>query len=130
MFRNVWRTDVWVKLSEREIVQKLVDRRHVVVPDVRFANEAELIHRLGGALIRVARPVYEERVNVSGRSTFVRRPGLSAQTSSHESENDTLDKYIDYEYDNRGTLEKLEKDAIDLYYAIKLRQKNDKNNKA
>lgn len=50
--------NVWVTLALREIVEARL--RHpgatIVVPDVRFRNEAEMIRRLGGEVWLVYRP--------------------------------------------------------------------------
>ena len=61
MFRNVWREDIWTKCLEREIMymQGNADENAkgciVFVPDVRFHNEADTIHKLGGIVVRVVR---------------------------------------------------------------------------
>jgi len=45
--------EVWLDLCRRQVM-KLLDARHsVVVDDVRFANEAEMIRRQGGLLIKI-----------------------------------------------------------------------------
>ena len=63
MFRKVWREDVWTKCLEREIMymqgnasENAMYKRIVFVPDVRFPNEVETIHKLGGIVARVVRP--------------------------------------------------------------------------
>lgn len=51
--RDLVGEDVWVNAAD------VIDRAHegpVVVTDVRFPNEARLIERLGGVLVRVIRP--------------------------------------------------------------------------
>jgi hypothetical protein len=49
MFRNVWRDDVWVKCAELYLEQ----HRDVIIPDVRFDNEAQMIKRRGGFIVRI-----------------------------------------------------------------------------
>lgn len=63
--------------------------------DVRYQNEGNIIHDLGGLLIRLNR-----NINNNDFSTH-----------SSETEIDALD--VDYEIDNNGTLEDLEKNLID-----------------
>lgn len=58
--RNIGGEDVWVNMMERAWRDLLEDRSMwadalMVVPDVRFNNEARRIHELGGAVIRVVR---------------------------------------------------------------------------
>lgn len=70
MFRNVWRQDVWTELAKKRIAElsKPIEvdirfggppvmgtNRIIFVTDVRFHNEAKLIHDLGGIVVRVDR---------------------------------------------------------------------------
>ena len=52
VFRNCFHDEIWVSGLERQL---LSSSGNVVVTDVRFANEAEAIRRLGGKLVRVRR---------------------------------------------------------------------------
>lgn len=83
--RELFGTDFWV--------EKLADSLHpdlvTVVTDVRFDNEAELIKRLGGLMMRVTR----EQVD--------------ALPGDHASEVPISDSLIDYEIDNSGTMDDL-----------------------
>ena len=52
-----FRDEFWLQCAERRIRKLLEDpEARVVVSDVRFPNECELIKRLGGIVIRVVRP--------------------------------------------------------------------------
>ncbi len=53
--RNLFDTDLWVKLAERKLESTLAVG-HAVFTDVRFPNEARLIRRYGGFLVRLERP--------------------------------------------------------------------------
>jgi hypothetical protein len=58
--RKLIGNDIWVAAAHRAIQEKL--RRHgmlVVLDDVRFDNEANVIHDLGGMVVRIKRPGYE-----------------------------------------------------------------------
>lgn len=48
--------DVWADAWERAIAESLRAGKRVVVPDVRFHNEIDRIHELGGVVARVVRP--------------------------------------------------------------------------
>lgn len=85
------RPDIWIKHMARRI-ERL--RHHngddIVITDVRFADEFELIHRLGGEVWRV------------------HRPGAATTThSDHRSEREALQIDADHHLDNSGTLEQL-----------------------
>lgn len=54
--RNGYRKDFWVKVMERRIDNWRPTIQDIVVSDVRFPEEAEMILRLGGELWRVDRP--------------------------------------------------------------------------
>lgn len=72
MFRKVWRDDVWVQLARKRIKtarESIADdeSRHAVVfiPDVRFPNEADMIKKEGGIMIRIARAGIQEMNHAS-----------------------------------------------------------------
>lgn len=48
--------DFWVNLARETVLDVLDQGGHVVIDDVRFANEAAAIVALGGAVLRVDRP--------------------------------------------------------------------------
>lgn len=52
--------NIWIKVAERKIRQYIDQDQYIVIDDVRFPNEAELIHNLGGILIRIERPFFTE----------------------------------------------------------------------
>lgn len=49
--------DVWVEAMRREIViqRSLNSGMNIVIPDIRFQNESDMIHDMGGTLVRVIR---------------------------------------------------------------------------
>ena len=53
--RNLFDPEIWVKLAESKILSTMAVG-HTVVTDVRFPNEARMIKRHGGVLVRVSRP--------------------------------------------------------------------------
>jgi hypothetical protein len=54
--RSCIHPDLWVMVAEGSIKEQLKLGRNVVIDDVRFPNEAEMIRRLGGELWLVDRP--------------------------------------------------------------------------
>ena len=53
--RNLFDADIWVKLAERKL-ESTLSVGDAVFTDVRFPNEARLIKKYGGFLIRIERP--------------------------------------------------------------------------
>jgi hypothetical protein len=86
--RSCIHTNVWLQCWERRIAHT----DHVVVDDVRFPNEADLVTRLGGEMWRIE------------------RPGVVANTS-HASEGG-LDSYtFQRRIANQGTLDDLRRNV-------------------
>lgn len=52
LFRNQFLPSIWVDCLEREL---LTTDKNIVITDVRFQNEIEMIKSLGGTIIRVER---------------------------------------------------------------------------
>ena len=52
-FRNNFHVDTWLKTMEVNIINDLTPI--IIIPDVRFPNEAELIHALGGSILKIIR---------------------------------------------------------------------------
>lgn len=85
--------------------EEAFDTQHVLVPDVRFQNEALRIKRENGMLIRVHRPM----------------PGLRGPAGQHVSEtevNSIPDDAFDYVVMNTGTMKHLQAEVDLLYEAI------------
>jgi hypothetical protein len=100
--RDIVGEDAWVRALERELDERWADNPLgppdiIIIPDVRFPNEADWV--------RVAR---------SGILVRVVRPGVEAADPTHESERyvDTL--RVDYEVLNDRTLRKLNSAAKQL----------------
>ena len=59
--RDIINEDVWVKSMDQRLgllqIEQEVDEPDCVIDDVRFQNEADYIHSVGGKIILVARPL-------------------------------------------------------------------------
>jgi hypothetical protein len=82
LFRNRFDKNFWLLLFENWFLKQ--ENKNIVCTDVRFQNEADLIKKLGGILIRINRPLLH--------------------TDNHESEQLNIQNY-DYEIENNSTLE-------------------------
>ena len=87
--RDVFGNDLWIKRFMLSY-NLLKDTDDIIVPDVRFDNEAYAIKALGGIIIEVRRG----------------QAGLSGSAASHVSESG-LSLPADYVIENEGTLEEL-----------------------
>lgn len=91
--RDGFHKQVWIKIAEREI-KKLIDNRNkVVITDVRFDNEAELIKKLNGIVVHI------ERSNFNS--------SLSESEKQHQSEQGISKQFISFNLFNDSTKEKL-----------------------
>lgn len=88
-------TNLWVQSLERKYLAHYKDKK-VVVTDVRFQNEIDMIHRHGGVILRVCRDVETH--------SFV----------SHESEKYIDSFEVDYELHNRD-LKVLERKVVEMF---------------
>jgi hypothetical protein len=81
--------DFWLLCAMNKINAILSQNKKVVISDVRFPNECELIKKMGGTVIRVTRPQINTSVDL------------------HESEVLIIDLDVDMDVKNDGTLEDL-----------------------
>lgn len=82
--------DVWVKLMEVDVLKKKDIYTHVIIDDCRMPNEVEMIHKLGGVVIRVTRP------NHTAKTVGIK---------NHPSECELPDEIIDYDIVNDRSIE-------------------------
>lgn len=98
MFRENWRYDFWVKLMEKKIIDN--QEQNIIISDVRFPNEAEMIKSHGGKIIVVERPNNPIKVN-------------------HVSEQGLPNELVDYTIVNDSTIEdyykKIENELKEFY---------------
>ena len=91
--RDMIDPEVWVRIAQRRITELLESGHNVVITAVRFPNELEMIHRLGGTTVWIDRPD-EAR-------------GASQEQSSHASETSVSLGDFDHAIRNDGTLANL-----------------------
>lgn len=88
--RDIINKDMWNILMKQRVNSNL--DKMIIITDVRFNNEAELVHQMGGKVILIDRPINQCRT-----------------VTPHASENSLDDHLIDYTFDNSGSLEDLYK---------------------
>lgn len=98
-FRNGFHHDTWVKIAELKIQKLLNEGKKVIVTDCRFDNEAELIEKLGGIVMKVERKNYENN--------------LSSSEKTHASEKGVDNKYIARTILNDRNIDMLKREAYE-----------------
>jgi len=110
LFRDNYDTDIWVKsFFNEELEDKLNDGKIIVIPDVRFVNEANYILQEGGYLIRL-----------EGDPMGVRENSL--RDLNHISETN-LDDYTNFSkviYNDERDIQVLKKVVSDLIIELSL----------
>jgi hypothetical protein len=96
--------EIWIKVVKRQIenIWKNNPNQKIVITDVRFPNECNLIRELGGIIIRVKRKI--EDIHTDSDFIIV-----------HESETYINALKVDYDFDNNKTKIDLYKQFDDLY---------------
>lgn len=122
--RNNFHKDAWIKIMEKRI-QKHIDMKElVIIPDVRFDNEANLIHKMGGIVIEIIRwkeckPAREVTVDGALHQSLFdimfapkeimreisERVGSCFPKFVHASEKGIDDNLVDFRVFNDGTIE-------------------------
>ena len=97
--RNLFDPEIWVKIAESKILSQL-SVGNTVVTDVRFPNEARLIKKHGGVLVRVTRPGFGP---------------VNEHVSDRASENWTYDHVLE----NDSTIEALHEKMKTLVESLK-----------
>lgn len=105
--RNVFHNDIWVKSLVRRV--QTSPEQKFVISDVRFQNEIQAIHDLGGLVVRVRRGgepnwfLIAEQANRGHKDAIHHMIDLGV----HQSEWDWIGCEFDYVIENNGTLDDL-----------------------
>lgn len=89
--RNMIHKDLWLDTAKRKVKKYLESGISVVVSDVRFDNEAEMVRELGGKVLRIVRPDHEITT-----STHVAEAGIKPDLVDHIVLNDTTPMGLGY----------------------------------
>ncbi len=110
LFRDNYDIDIWVKsFFNSSLNEKLNDGKIIVIPDVRFKNEADYILDNGGYLIRL-----------EGDPMKIRENSLRDLTHKSEIDLDNYSKFDKIIYNNNKDIEYLKKVVIDLINELNL----------
>ena len=95
--RNNFGQNAWVDLWKQK--WHSAGQPRVIVPDVRFQNEVDAIHSVGGIVIRITRGVYDGELFFAHDGELEHRP--------HDSERTGELRNIDHHIENNGTVAEL-----------------------
>jgi hypothetical protein len=111
VMRDHFHPDIWLNSLEYRVKKLHNENECVVISDVRFKNELDLIKRVGGTTILVQRderPEWYDIALAANNGDAVAKHIMSRDFKHvHESEWDWVGCDIDYTINNNGTLEDL-----------------------
>jgi len=99
--RDIVGEDTWVDVLHRKLLKEKPDA--AVITDVRFPNEADFVHALGGRLVRITRKVRKDLTPVNGWDSFELEPFDNGVSTEHSSEANVPTLDADVEMLNDGT---------------------------
>ena len=111
VMRDHFNQDIWLNSLEYRVKKLHNQNECVVISDVRFKNELELIRRVGGTTILVQRdekPEWYDIALAANNGDAVAKHIMSRDFKDvHSSEYDWIGCEIDFTIDNNGSLEEL-----------------------
>lgn len=112
VLRNHFSKDIWLNSLEYRIRTRRDTGDCVIISDVRFKNELELIKDLNGTVIWVQRgelPLwYDDAVKANEGNAISRKIMQTRWRDVHESEWNWVGTPVDFVINNNGTLEELD----------------------
>ncbi len=96
VLRNQFDKEIFTKLLQYRVCSLCEEYDHVIIDDVRYDNEAELIKQLGGVVIRIVRET---------DAPMTAHP-------NHESEHGISDSLVNATIENNGSIEEFELKVI------------------
>lgn len=111
--RDVFHKDFWVIKMKKYIMEN--PEQNFVITDVRFRNEMQFVHDLGGTLIEIQRGIKPHWYGIASKANRGDKAAenfMLNQSGIHESEWRWVGGSIDHFIDNEGTLEDLKKNMI------------------
>lgn len=111
VMRNQFHEDIWLSSLEYRLRCNADVNQTVVISDVRFANELELIQRMNGVIVWVKRGElpewYHNAVKANQGNVLAKKIMHTRYRDVHQSEWSWAGAEVDYTIRNDGTLEQL-----------------------
>lgn len=105
--REVFHDEIWI----HTVAKRMNDHEHVVIPDVRFANEIDFIRKSGGFIVQVNRGKNPKWYDVALQANKEKNTDLMVNYPIHHSEWAWVGHHRDYQIDNNGSIVMLESDV-------------------
>jgi hypothetical protein len=116
LFRQGLNHSIWLMSLERRLMSS---DQNFILSDLRFVNECQMVHDLGGKLIRVKRGPEPDWFEIARDYYHGCRCGgapLPVELESvHPSERDWIGVTCDYQISNDGTIDDLEDEAHKIW---------------
>lgn len=104
--RDVFHDQIWI----HTVARRLKEHAHVIIPDVRFANEIDFITDNGGFVVQVSRGKNPKWYDIAAKANAEKNTDLMTEYGIHYSEWAWIGHHRDYIIDNNGSLSMLESD--------------------
>ncbi|MBR4316369.1 MAG: hypothetical protein IKP65_05335 [Alphaproteobacteria bacterium] len=98
--RNGFHNEVWTKMLELKIIKALKENKKIIITDCRFDNEAALVEKLGGIVMKIERKNMESNLNESEKN-HVSEKGLEEKYISSIILNDRDISNLKNEFHNK-----------------------------
>lgn len=106
VFRNCFHDEIWVAILENRLKNS---NKNIVISDIRFKNEMQLVKKLGGSIIKVSRGPnphwYQHAVLANAGDTESLK--ILEKNQIHPSEWSWINDLIDFEILNNDSIDNL-----------------------
>lgn len=115
--RHLIADDVWIQLAKENIHNQLTHVSNIVITDCRFENEADMVHEMGGYVIKIIRDDNPHTATLAANAI-----------SNHASELGFPVEKCDFVLYNNGSLNAFEETSTSTIKEILLKHYNTKDN--
>ena len=115
VMRNHFHRDIWLACVERKVEYLLENNKQIVITDVRFKNEVDLIKQLNGEIWHVQRenPKWYAEFLTMENKTLAEKEAFLVNLGAHPSEYDWLiTSKFDHIIQNTGNLDQLRQSLL------------------
>ena len=114
VMRNNFHKDIWLACVERKVEHLLENNKKIVITDVRFKNEVELIQQLNGEIWHVQRenPKWYAEFLTMDNKTLAEKEAFLVNLGAHPSEYDWITSKFDHIIQNTGNLDQLRQSLL------------------
>lgn len=118
VMREHFHKDIWLNSLEYRLRSN--EGKDVVITDVRFRNELDLIKSIGGAIIWIKKEEtpqwFEDAVKANSGNVLSKKIMSTRYRDVHTSEWDWCGYDFDYVVENNGTVDELKEKVLEIYF--------------